>query len=511
MEKTTTEGHSMTEPLTAQYSAKNFLNAYNEQVAHDREVDKYRRLIYGMRALAEPGYATSTQGSRARSNFGATSSSSTGMLSRFKLLRDEEQAEIKRELGRRQLEAMPNWESDDDFMKWMKGQGPLVDPDSARKMWGEYKKEQDRVKRFRWDEIEFNRRKIDDEDKDRIAEETFNYVSGVAADYARQGHEGQRQILLELRTKIADDGKIPQRLKGLLMESVEKRLEEQFGVVGKYDDATEERAVQRAVLAQESADREVAKYQAGVEEAADKRSNAEIERAITQGALGRIREGEDINTVIAETIPQLVGAGVDPTNFNQTIAEAYGTRAQREVKAPTTKAVMNLETGREEWATDAEIEANSNLVPTNAFNLGMQAAAWSLMQDRASGMTPEILKYYMTHGFDNFRKQDQEVLINWFSKYAETNDAFMTYMRSLGGKGTDDSLVVEDITDEEGNKVELPDDEVVVEEVPEVVVEAAPEVVIDEPPPSQLPTRLPETKKEKENLGETIWKWLIGQ
>ena len=159
MEKTTTEGHSMTEPLTAQYSAKNFLNAYNEQVAHDREVDKYRRLIYGMRALAEPGYATSTQGSKARSNFGATSSSSTGMLSRFKLLRDEEQAEIKRELGRRQLEAMPNWESDDDFMKWMKGQGPLVDPDSARKMWGEYKKEQDSVKRFRWDEIEFNRKK----------------------------------------------------------------------------------------------------------------------------------------------------------------------------------------------------------------------------------------------------------------------------------------------------------------------------------------------------------------
>jgi hypothetical protein len=409
----------MSDPLTPRYRASNILKAYDEQMRFDRDVDKYRRVIYGMKSLADPNYARSTSGARDRSRFGTSTKGTTGMLSRFKLLRDEEQAEIKRELGRRQLEAMPDWKSDDDFMKWMKGQGPLVDPDSSRKMWGDYKKEQDRVKRFRWDEIEFNRRKIDDEDKDRIAEETFNYVSGIAADYARQGYEGQRQILLELRTRIADDGKIPQRLKGLLMESVEKRLEGQFGVVGKYDDATEERAVERAVLAQESADRDKSKYQREIEEAADKRSDAEIERAITQGAFGRIRGGEDINTVIAETIPQLVGAGVDPTNFNQTIAEAYGTRAQREVKAPTTKAVMNLETGREEWATDAEIQDNKFLVPTNAFNLGMQAAAWSLMQDRASGMTPEILKYYMTHGFDNFRKQDQEVLINWFSKYAD--------------------------------------------------------------------------------------------
>jgi hypothetical protein len=86
-------------------------------------------------------------------------------------------------------------------------------------------------------------------------------------------------------------------------------------------------------------------------------------------------------------------------------------------------------------------------------------------------------------------------------------------VRSLGGKGADDSVVIEDVTDEEGNKVELPDDEVAVEAAPEVVVEEVPEVVIDEPPrqTSQFPTRLPEKEKEKEKIGANIWKWLIGQ
>ena len=40
----------MSDPLTPRYRASNILKAYDEQMRFDSDVDKYRRVIYGMKS-----------------------------------------------------------------------------------------------------------------------------------------------------------------------------------------------------------------------------------------------------------------------------------------------------------------------------------------------------------------------------------------------------------------------------------------------------------------------------
>jgi hypothetical protein len=118
--------------------------------------------------------------------------------------------------------------------------------------------------------------------------------------------------------------------------------------------------------------------------------------------------------------------------------------------APTTKRVLNLETGEEEWATNREIADNNRLVPAHSkgetMALRMQAAAWVLMQEEG-GMTPEILKYYMANGFDNWREEDQDILEKWFLKYASRDSALENLVKIIGAREEKKRLVIEDVSE----------------------------------------------------------------
>ena len=250
----------MTEPLTAQYTAQSFLDAYNAQADYDKDVDKFRRMIYGMRALAEPGYATSPQGRKARGNFssGSSSSGGTGMLSRFKLMRDEEQERIKRELERRQIEAMVDWEDDDDFLSWMSGQGKLLDTAEAKKLW-ETEKGQRRSDEGEKRAKSTERRAVRTEERaeavldkaDLVATKSFELANEFVTDYSVDPtFKGERNAQRAIRARVINDDSIPKALKPKVIAAAIKRLKEQFGTVGRYEARGQK-------LAEESAARDV--------------------------------------------------------------------------------------------------------------------------------------------------------------------------------------------------------------------------------------------------------------
>ena len=111
---------------------------------------------------------------------------------------------------------------------------------------------------------------------------------------------------------------------------------------------------------------------------------------------------------------------------------------------------LNLETGESEWATNREIADNNRLVPAHSkgetMALRMQAAAWVLMQEEG-GMTPEILKYYMANGFDNWREEDQDILEKWFLKYASRDSALENLVKIIGAREEKKRLVIEDVSE----------------------------------------------------------------
>jgi hypothetical protein len=443
----------MTEPLTAQYTAQSFLDAYKAQADYDADVNKFRRLIYGMRALAEPGYATSAQGRKARGNFssGSSSSGGTGMLSRFKLMQKEEQERIRRELERRQIEAMVDWEDDDDFLSWMSGQGKLLEPAKAKELWRNEQKERDRIRKAEIAERQEERnvrteeRTITKLEKaDLVAVESFKLVNDFVTDFSTGTYQDRENAKRAIRARVTNNDDIPGPQKPGVIAAAIKRLEEQHGKVGP-DDAAKERdraeAARNAARAaeQKNRDHETKVTKEALESA--RRGNTEM---MARGIYSRVKGGMTKEEAMAEVVQANGIAQYDPTLLAQMLKVGLP-------PAPTTKRVLNLETGEEEWATNREIADNNRLVPAHSkgetMALRMQAAAWVLMQEKGSRMTPEIMKYYMANGFDNWREEDQDVLEKWFLKYASRDSALENLVRILGGGGEKKPLVIEDISE----------------------------------------------------------------
>ena len=443
----------MTEPLTAQYTAQSFLDAYKAQADYDADVNKFRRLIYGMRALAEPGYATSPQGRKARGNFssGSSSSGGTGMLSRFKLMQKEEQERIRRELERRQIEAMVDWEDDDDFLSWMSGQGKLLEPAKAKELWRNEQKERDRIRKAEIAERQEERnvrteeRTITKLEKaDLVAVESFKLVNDFVTDFSTGTYQDRENAKRAIRARVTNNDDIPGPQKPGVIAAAIKRLEEQHGKVGPYDAAKERDRVKEAQNAVRAAEQKNRDHETKVTKEAlesARRGNTEV---MASGIYSRVRGGMTKEAAMEEVVQANDIAQYDPTLLDKMLKVGLP-------PAPTTKRVLNLETGEEEWATNREIADNNRLVPAHSkgetMALRMQAAAWVLMQEKGSRMTPEIMKYYMANGFDNWREEDQDILEKWFLKYASRDSALENLVRILGGGGEKKPLVIEDISE----------------------------------------------------------------
>jgi len=180
--------------LTPQYSAANILKAYDEQMQHDRDVDKYRRWIYAAKSLADPSYARSAKGAQIRAKFGTSSKGTTGMISRMKMLRDEEQAWIKGQFDERQFKEMRTWESIDDFYKFAGEQGPYYDKERGLGMALKHINARDKEAK----------RALEKATKEE-GEDIKRWVSGYAGSF--------RKRPAEIRGAVADNDSIPDHLK----------------------------------------------------------------------------------------------------------------------------------------------------------------------------------------------------------------------------------------------------------------------------------------------------------
>jgi len=180
--------------LTPQYSAANILKAYDEQMQHDRDVDKYRHWIYAAKSLADPSYARSAKGAQIRAKFGTSSKGTTTWMARMKMLRDEEQAWIKGQFDERQFKEMRTWESIDDFYKFAGEQGPYYDKERGLGMALKHINARDKEAQ----------RALEKATKEE-GEDIKRWVSGYAGSF--------RKRPAEIRGAVADNDSIPDHLK----------------------------------------------------------------------------------------------------------------------------------------------------------------------------------------------------------------------------------------------------------------------------------------------------------
>jgi len=180
--------------LTPQYSAANILKAYDEQMQHDRDVDKYRRWIYAAKSLADPSYARSAKGAQIRAKFGTSSKGTTTWMACMKMLRDEEQAWIKGQFDERQFKEMRTWESIDDFYKFAGEQGPYYDKERGLGMALKHINARDKEAK----------RALEKATKEE-GEDIKRWVSGYAGSF--------RKRPAEIRGAVADNDSIPDHLK----------------------------------------------------------------------------------------------------------------------------------------------------------------------------------------------------------------------------------------------------------------------------------------------------------
>ena len=437
--------------LTPQYSAANILKAYDEQMQHNRDVDKYRRWIYAAKSLADPSYARSAKGAQIRAKFGTSSKGTTGMISRMKMLRDEEQDWIKGQFEKRQIEAMPGWETDEDFSSWLTGQGEYIDRDKAMSLWNA-EKNQRRASRAEKRQIAQEGRSEREEERaitkldksDLVAIKSFELVNEFVTDYSVDPtYKGERNAERAIRARVTNDDSIPKALKPKVIAEAVKRLKAQFGTVGRYDAAKERDRVKEAQNAVRAAEQKNRDHETKVTKEAlesARRGNTEV---MASGIYSRVRGGMTKEAAMAEVVQANGIAQYNPTLLAQMLEVGLP-------PAPTTKKVLNLETGESEWATNREIADNNRLVPAHSkgetMALRMQAAAWVLMQEEG-GMTPEILKYYMANGFDNWREEDEDILRAWFLKYASRDSALENLVKIIGAREEKRGLVIEDVTE----------------------------------------------------------------
>ena len=441
----------MAEPVTAQYTAQSFLDAYNAQNKHEEEVKRWMTIFDQMLTLNNPGYATSASAARNRaaiSRGGGTGTASA--LSRFKLMRDEEQERIRRELERRQIEAMVDWEDDDDFLSWMSGQGKLLEPAKAKELWRNEQKERGRVRKAEIAERQEERnvrteeRTITKLEKaDLVAVESFKLVNDFVTDFSTGTYQDRENAKRAIRARVTNNDDIPGPQKPGVIAAAIKRLEEQHGKVGPYDAAKERDRVKEAQNAVRAAEQKNRDHETKVTKEAlesARRGNTEV---MASGIYSRVAKGMTKEEAMAEVVQANGIAQYNPTLLAQMLEVGLP-------PAPTTKRVLNLETGEEEWATNREIADNNRLVPAHSkgetMALRMQAAAWVLMQEEG-GMTPEILKYYMANGFDNWREEDQDILEKWFLKYASRDSALENLVKIIGAREEKKRLVIEDVTE----------------------------------------------------------------
>ena len=377
----------MAEYPTRQFSATNAYNAYMQALEDEEEKKKAYNMVHHMYKLTNPHYAGSSAESSNLSKISKLGSgTSSGLATRLRLMTAADKENLGMEFTGAFQQALESdlFTSLASFNTWANKQGPWYDEDLRRKHATTVKDMLDAQKSHKVSEA----------------------VSELYAKYAPAW--GSRLVADQDRVigEIEDDeviSSLPKKYRAEAIKQIHSLLQGGIPATGQYAAAAEGRAVagaereERAGRRLQEADWDTMTEQNFLRQAID-----EIE-----GTVGGVpfadREPRAVEDVRREYGALLARAGVDSTNFMQSLDEAYGTRAQEiaREKAPGTKPVYDRSTDTTIYATDAEIESNDSLVPpAGESNLDPDTARIGALMAVKGEMPNEVWKKYYKGGMD---------------------------------------------------------------------------------------------------------------
>ena len=385
-------------------TAQTSMAEYERAMRIEKLRKKYGNNLWNVNALRGRGWASSSAAQKWKSAINSSGSSLTGLSTRLKMMKDADKEFVNNQL----TSNFQNWLTENpdatigSFNTWANEQGPWYE--------AERRARDQKVVKDRLDAMK----------NTRVAEA----VDTLFGEYNDEWITGSYAEQNKVRQNIADSDAIknlPSKWRVSAVDEVIKMLNTLLSPTGQYAEAAEARSVAgeaRNVLAARRL--QEADWDATTENQFLRQAIDEIEGTVG-GVPSADREPRAVEDVRREYGALLARAGIDSTNFMQSLDEAYGTRAQEIArdKAPGTKKAYDASTGETIFATDAEIAANDNLVPEES-KLEKDYAQVGREMVAAGDMLPEVWETYRMGGMDKLDRSisgaDKDIILLWINE-----------------------------------------------------------------------------------------------
>ena len=394
-------------------TAQTNMAEYERAMRIEKLRKKYGNMLWNVSALRGRGWGSTSAAQKWKSAINSGGSSLTGLSTRLKMMKDAD----KELVGNQLTSNFQNWLTENpdatigSFNTWANEQGPWYEADRRA---SDQKVVKDRLEAMK---------------STKVAEA----VDTLFGEYNDEWITGSYAEQNRVRQNIADSDAIknlPSKWRASAVDEVIKMLNSLLTPTGQYAAAAEARKVAGEARSVAGEERNVlagrrlqeADWDAMTEQNFLRRAIDEIE-----GTVGGVpfadREPRAVEDVRREYAAMLARAGIDSTNFMQSLDEAYGTRAQEiaREKPPGTKPVYDPASDSTIFATDAEIEANDSLVPPGQeSNLEKDYAQVGRWMVRSGTLPVEIWNRYRMGGQNkldaSLDSEDKELLYAWIDE-----------------------------------------------------------------------------------------------
>jgi len=391
-----------------QFTETDKMQNYFSTLQEEENDKKAMNIVHNM-YLFSPGYAGSPEATYNANQISKGSTSTTGLRTRYNMMQDADKERVAKEFTTIfQAEDFPDMET---FYKWTKTMGPWYNETLLRQH----------------EAITKNR--VDAMKSTKVAEAVDTLFGEYNDEWITGGYTEQNQVREDVANSEAIKN-LPSKWRQLAIDEVIKSLNALLTPTGQYAAAAEARKVAGEARSVAGEERNVLAGRRLQEADWDKTTENEfLKRAIDEieGTVGGVpfadREPRAVEDVRREYAAMLARAGVDSTNFMQSLDEAYGTRAQEiaREKPPGTKPVYDPATDSIIFATDAEIAADDSLVPPGQeSNLEKDYAQVGRWMVRNGKLPVEVWNRYRMGGQNkldaSLDSADQELLYAWIDE-----------------------------------------------------------------------------------------------
>jgi len=360
-------------------TAQTSMDAYDRAMRIEKLRKKYGNNLWNMNALRGRGWASSPAAKQWKSAINSSGSSLTGLSTRLKMMKDADKEFVNNQL----TSNFQNWLTENpdatigSFNTWANEQGPWYEAERRARDQKVVKDRHDAMKNT------------------KVAEAVDTLFGEYNDEWITGSYAEQNQV----RQNIADSDAIknlPSKWRGLAVDEVVKMLNTLLSPTGRYAEAAEARSVQQ------EADRVIdladARADETLKETSEVLSAKVVQEAINlMGKDSNLTRDEALDKAIAMVVPR----GRTQILDEQELKRRFDLFIPKEDAPPGTKPVYNLETDSTVFATDAEIAADDNLVPTAAeSNLDPDTARIGALMAVKGEMPNDVWKKYYKGGMD---------------------------------------------------------------------------------------------------------------